>query len=100
MISLHRPALIALKDGSIQTKAELTDKLQLALMLEFCTIPVYLTAMYSIVDNKPYAYQLIRSVVLEEMLHMNLVANLLLSIGEKPEFVSNKYFPNYPCYLP
>jgi hypothetical protein len=31
---------------------------------------------------------------------MNLVSNLLLSIGEKPAFVSNKYFPRYPTYLP
>jgi len=100
MISVHRPALIALAPGSIQTKEILADKLQLALMLEFSTIPPYLTAMYSMQDNGSYAYQLIRSVVLEEMLHMNLVSNLLLSIGEKPQFVSNKYFPSYPTHLP
>lgn len=100
MILAHRPALIHLADGAIQDKATLTDKLQLALMLEFSTIPVYLTAMYSMQDNSTYAYRLIRSVVLEEMLHMNLVSNLLLAIGEKPKFGTNPYFPKFPCHLP
>ncbi|NEO18518.1 MULTISPECIES: ferritin-like protein [unclassified Moorena] len=71
----------------ITTKAELRASLQAALYLEFATIPPYLTAVYSMKDKSAEAYQIIRSVALEEMLHINLVCNLLLAIGYSPLFV-------------
>jgi Ferritin-like len=67
-------------------------------MVEFTTIPPYLTAMYSIADPTSQVYGLIRGVVLEEMLHLNLVANLLNAIGGTPRLVGE--LPQYPCYLP
>ena len=40
-------------------------------MLEFATIPPYLTAMYSIkAGENRQVYDVIRSVVMQEMLHM------------------------------
>ncbi|MCH8617575.1 ferritin-like protein [Undibacterium sp. TS12] len=75
--------------------------LQQAIELEHSTIPPYLTALYSI---KPGANievaQLIRSVVMEEMLHMALVSNLMISIGGKPSFNRPKFVPVYPGSLP
>ena len=72
--------------------------LQKALELEFYTIPLYLTALYSIKDgHNVEVYSLIRSVVMQEMLHMLQVANLLISIGGKPTIDSASAAPSYPA---
>lgn len=99
MLAVSRPVLLS-KVNEISNKDDLITKLQRALMIEFSTIPPYLTAMYSIMDNSNYAYRLFRSVVLEEMLHMNLVCNLLNGIGGHPQFAQNPDFPIYPTGLP
>lgn len=78
---------------------DLRDHLQTAVELEFSTLPPYLTALYSITDNSSYAYQLIRSVALEEMLHFNLAANMLLSVGGTPKITGDNC-PQYPAQLP
>jgi rubrerythrin len=71
--------------------------LQKALELEFYTIPLYLTALYSIKDGHNLkVYSLIRSVVMQEMLHMVQVANLLISIGGRPTIDSASAAPSYP----
>lgn len=77
----------------------LQDLAQLAIMVEMTTIPPYLTALYSISDPNTEAYQLLRSVVVEEMFHVNQAANLLVSIGGKPH-MTGQSVPAYPCYLP
>lgn len=72
--------------------------LQKALELEFYTIPLYLTALYSIKDGRNgQVYDLIRSVVMQEMLHMLQVANILISIGGKPTINSASTAPSYPA---
>lgn len=82
-------------------KSQLMMALQSAIELEHSTIPLYLTALYSI---KPNANQevagLIRSVVLEEMLHMALACNILISIGGSPAIGQPGFIPNYPGSLP
>lgn len=76
----------------------LQDCLQKALQLEFYTIPLYLTALYSIKDGHNLeVYSLIRSVVMQEMLHMLQVANILISIGGKPSIDSASAAPSYPA---
>lgn len=50
--------------------------LQSAVDLEFWTIPFYMSAMYSIKDPSDEALQLIQAVVNEEMLHVQLAANV------------------------
>lgn len=81
----------------------LRDLLQVALQVEFSTIPPYLTAMYSIRDKTSWAYQLIRSVAMEEMLHLNLVSNMLNAVGGTPTLVLNEgnmvFPPRYPAHL-
>ena len=59
--------------------------LQQGLELELFTIPPYLSALYSIHEgtNLP-SRDVIQSVVMEEMLHMMLVANVLNAIGGRP----------------
>jgi hypothetical protein len=85
----------------IKTLASLRSHLQTAVELEHSTIPPYLTAMYSI---KPGANEasvaIIRSVVMEEMLHMILACNILNAVGGKPSINHKKFVPEYPTYLP
>jgi hypothetical protein len=64
---------------------ELRDTLQYAVGLELTTIPAYLCALYSIEpETNSAAAEVIQSVVLEEMLHMGLAANVLNAIGGVP----------------
>ena len=95
------------KDGKIHTIKQLHNLLQKAVELEHSTIPPYLTALYSIPDGtNPEAAQIIKSVVMEEMLHMILAANLLNSIRDPkldlpgPCIDHPKFIPEYPTKLP
>ena len=89
-----KPPLI----GSI---ASLRDHLQLAIQIEHSTIPPYLCALYSIKDGtNREAQQVIQSVVMEEMLHMSLAANLLISVGGTSKVNTSKFIPVYPSPLP
>lgn len=85
----------------IDQKAFLQEFLQLAVLIEHSTIPPYLTAMYSIQDGKnALASGIIRSVAIEEMLHMIMVCNVLNSIGIIPSVNKPQNFPSYPMQLP
>ena len=96
----------ALKDA----RAELQHLLQKALMLELATIPAYATACYSIKEQGQYdrsepeivnaePIEVIRQVMVEEMLHMVLVANVLNAIGGTPVLNDPKLLPHYPHKL-
>ena len=79
--------------------AKVQQKLQKAVELEFATIPPYLTAWFSIPrGTNPEASSIIRSVFMEEMLHMVLAANLLNSIGGKVQ-LNQHTIPQYPLLL-
>ena len=81
---------------------DLRAALQNALALEFSTIPPYLTALYSIRPIRPgvnaAAAAIIRSVVMEEMLHLSLVGNILNAVGGRPRLAAT--VPHYPGPLP
>lgn len=78
----------------------LKDLLQAAVELELSTIPPYLCALYSIRPaGNDEAKLVIRSVVVEEMLHMVLAANVLNAIGGQPR-VAADHAPRYPHELP
>lgn len=80
---------------------ELKRALQLAIELEHSTIPPYLCALYSLKQgyNQEVA-TIIRSVVIEEMLHMSLACNLLNAIGGTPQINTPSFVPQYPTHLP
>ncbi|RLU82997.1 hypothetical protein CTZ27_28840 [Streptomyces griseocarneus] len=82
-------------------RADLHVFLQAALTLEHLTIPPYLTAMYTLRPgtNRPAFYE-IRAVVLEEMLHMALVANVLNAVGGSPLVAHSRFVTGYPVRLP
>lgn len=64
---------------------DLQIHLQAAVDLEFWTIPFYMSAMYSIKDQSCEAYRLIQSVVNQEMLHLQLAANIANAYGCSPK---------------
>ena len=85
----------------ITTIEELNDYLYAALQLEHATIPPYLTALYSLhPGSNPDALHLIRVVVVEEMLHLTLVANVMNAVGIKPDLTQDGFVARYPAHLP
>jgi hypothetical protein len=81
--------------------SDLYEYLQSAIELEHSTIPPYLQALYSIIRGKnKIVADLIRSVVIEEMLHMTIAANVLNAIGGQPAINTPTFIPLYPGPLP
>jgi Ferritin-like len=87
-----------MKNPNSWDKSDLHHHLQHALQLELWTIPLYLTALYSIKDlykirhhAYPEAAKLIFSVVIQEMLHLELVCNLTNALGFSPKFTMPSY---------
>jgi hypothetical protein len=79
----------------------LRDHVYAAMQLEHATIPPYLTAFYSIKPGtNTEAAHIIRTVAVEEMLHLTLVGNLMNAIGGKPVLTEKGFVPAYPAYLP
>lgn len=70
------------------------NMLQIAIELEHSTLPLYLSAMFSHkVQNYP-SYNLFRSIVMEEMVHMAIACNILAAIGGTPQIKNlNPDFP-------
>jgi hypothetical protein len=85
----------------IATVESLQQHLQWAIELEHCTIPPYLCALYSLdSDRNPEATEVVYSVLVEEMLHLALVANLLNAVGGRPRLDSPTLLAPYPRCLP
>ena len=73
------------------TIKHLKEHLQAAVDLEFWTIPFYMSAMYSIKNRSSSAYQMLRTVVNQEMLHLQCAANIANAYGLSPAI----YVPPY-----
>jgi len=85
---------------SYETELEiLKSSLRFAVALEFATIPLYLTALWSIIDQSHPVAKSIRAVAHEEMLHFSLLCNLLVALGEEPK-LTTATIPSYPMQLP
>jgi CDGSH-type Zn-finger protein len=86
---------------AIKTIESLREHLQWAIQLEHATIPPYLTALYSLKPGANVeARHILTSVVIEEMLHMTLAANVLNAIGGAPKLDRPDFIPRYPTFLP
>ncbi len=87
--------------GRIATIKSLREHLQWAIELEHFTIPPFLCALYSLdAGRNPEATELVSGVLVEEMLHMTLAANLLNAVGGRPQLDNPKMLPGYPRPLP
>jgi hypothetical protein len=88
-------------ETTITTDKELRKYLRLAMQLEHATIPPYLLALCSIHPGTNVdAVQVIRVVLVEEMLHLTLAANILNAVGGDPDLTAPGFVPLYPAYLP
>ena len=85
----------------ISSLHDLREHLQWAIQLEHSTIPPYLTALYSLKpgSNVEVAH-ILTSVLIEEMLHMTLAANVLNAVGGNPSINRPDFTPHYPTFLP
>ena len=80
---------------------DLFPLIQGAIELEHSTIPPYLTAMISLVpQTNREIWGVIHSVVVEEMLHMTIAANVLNALGGAPRIGGEGFVPQYPGPLP
>ncbi|XP_065908873.1 uncharacterized protein [Dysidea avara] len=75
----------------------LRSQLATAILLEFFTLPLYLSSMYSIVENcNTEAYQAIREIAMQEMLHFVQAANILIAVGGEVIVDDPNHVPSYP----
>lgn len=92
---------MSIANTRITTVEILKQYLYLAMQLEHATIPPYLLALYSIHPGENLdASQVLRVVVVEEMLHLTLAANLMNAVGGKVDLTTVNFVPNYPSKLP
>ena len=63
----------------------LKSALETAAALEHATMPYYLAATYSLEVQNYTAYNLLRSVAMEEMVHMAIACNILAALGGTPK---------------
>ncbi len=98
-----------LKKSSTQLKAlapsaklaQVKSMLVNAVTLELATIPTYLTGVFSVKSGQNQeAKDLVISVVIEEMLHMTLAANVLIAIGGSVDVNQIGTALQYPTPLP
>jgi Ferritin-like len=82
--------------AGISSLADLQAALQLAMQLEFSTIPPYLCAEWSINDDPDDVTDIIHSVVLQEMFHFAIAGNLLSAVGGTPQIAVASFVPSYP----
>jgi hypothetical protein len=83
---------------------------QVAVAVELYTIPFYLSALASIIppnapnatDKSKAAYAAVLSVCTEEMLHLQLAANMCIALGTTPNFTAPIYgvVPAFPDGTP
>lgn len=70
------------------------DALQTAIALEHSTLPLYTAAMLSLEVQNYTSYNTVRSVLMEEMVHMAIAANMLAALGGTPRI--KDLDPGYP----
>ncbi|SMF26702.1 Ferritin-like [Alteromonadaceae bacterium Bs31] len=99
MLKLKKEVVDSIK--SVTDVSQLHSYLQNAIELEHATIPVYLTGLFSIKQtSNSEASKIIRSVVIEEMLHMSIACNVLNALGGSPAINKPDFVPSYPGPLP
>ncbi len=84
-----------------QEPADLHWLVQNAIELEHATIPPYLAAYFSLkLNTNDMVAGIIRSVAMQEMLHMSIASNLMIAIGGSPQINNSDFVPKYPGPLP
>ncbi len=88
------------KEARVRNIEQLHKLLRRAALIEHTTIPPYLTALYSLKDgSNEQSANIIKGVLVEEMLHWILAANVLNAVGGEPAFNDPRFIPTYPTNL-
>ena len=82
----------------IRDIGELKDALQVAMQLEFATIPPYLCAQWSITNDPDRVEGVLHHIVSQEMNHLGLAGNLLAAVGGTPRVARPSFLPRYPLH--
>lgn len=89
--------MILLQAKTIRSLDDALRLLQMAIELEFSTLPPYLYALYSIKPaSNDAAARRIKAIAMQEMVHMCLTCNILNAVGGRPTLTA----PIYPGPLP
>lgn len=84
-----------------KTVKDLQGLVQQAIELEHATIPPYLCGFFTLrLGTNSEVADIIRSVVIEEMLHFTIASNLMIALGGQPAINTKKFVPEYPTGLP
>jgi len=83
-----------MESTSIKDISWIKSALQTAIELEYSTLPLYLSSMFSLEVQNYTAYNIIRSVAMEEMVHMAIACNALSALGGSPKLKSMQI--NFP----
>lgn len=96
-IPLFRIAAVA----TAQSARQLQPHLQGILELKYAVIPSYLTALFSLRDAANKAIrEILHGAVVDEMLHVALIANVLNATGCSPILTGQRLTRCYPARLP
>ena len=91
--------MLFLRRQKLDDLDDLYEALANAIKLELATIPPYLTALFSVKPGRNAdAAAIVRSVAIEEMLHLSLACNLLNAVGGQPHLPGATV--RYPSELP
>lgn len=82
------------------TKKLVQDHARDAVAIELYTVPFYTTVMTSIKDKKSEAYKILRGILIEEMMHMQLAANLCVALDTTPRMRPPSYTGDIPFLKP
>jgi hypothetical protein len=94
------PTFIA-RVRSADSQADLHTLVQAAIELEHATIPPYLCGYFTLrLGTNAAVGDVIRTVVIEEMLHLTIASNLLIALGGSPNLKGKEFVPAYPEGLP
>ena len=97
----HQQSLVKIKrplftSGTCNLR-NLKRQLQTAVELEWTTLPIYLTSLYSIKEGyNPQIAYIIRSIAEQEMVHMMQAANILIALNGSPLIDHNDVAPTFP----
>lgn len=93
--------MLLVEKRELETVVHVRAALLGAIRLELSTLPPYLTALYSIIPGKnEQIAKILKSIVLDEMLHMCIACNILNAVGGRPTINARGFPLHYPSELP
>jgi hypothetical protein len=99
MITIAKTAVDTVR--AADSPRDLHDSLAAAMRLEHSTVPLYLSAYFSLRPGTNLdVARTLRSIVIEEMMHFTIVANILNAIGGTPLIDDPTTVPTFPGPLP